>query len=48
MVTKMYDTTNTIGMPPIAPASFGLENLAISKMTAVAAAEARLLMKISI
>ena len=34
--------------PPIAPASLGLENLAIIKIIAVTVAEARLLMMMSI
>lgn len=48
IVSRMYEIAKTIGMPPIAPASFGPLNFAIIRMIAAAPAEAKLFIIISI
>lgn len=48
IVSRMYEIAKTIGIPPIAPASFGPLNFAIVKMIAVTPAEAKLFNMMSI
>src|SRR3989344_6735722 len=48
IVSKIYEIPNTIGIPPIAPASFGPLNFAIVKIIAVTPAEAKLFNMMSI
>lgn len=44
---RTYETAKTMGIPPMAPASLGPLNCAITRMIAVIAAEARLFKIIS-